>query len=502
MTVVRSDFTRSFARSFARSCAIFCLSFWSMLSFAVGTIAITDIKTVQLGNRAFEVQVVTSKPIEVKDFVLTNPHRAAFDLVDAHLDGKTRLHLMQTEKLQGIRLVQHPAKAGRPGYTRIVADVTNAVTVEHTSLTSVTATRNIWKVQWAQAPVEEEQVLTNSANSPDLPDSAIPVINQPVVDTTDVSNDRHWSRTKVISDIVVVLDPGHGGKDPGAISAKGHQEKTIVLAVAKQLESLLNPIQGYQVVASRAVDTFVSLGTRQRLARKQHGHLLMSLHADSAPSVASKARGASVYTLNHEGASSEFARLLADHANTSADELQLGRVNLNEIEGSSAELLISMQQRQISPKNTKVASYVLKALSEVSRLHKKQPGNANFAVLRLADVPAVLVELGFLSNRRDAAKLSTSDYQHELALALLRAIHSYFTSNPPRDTMLGAYQDGAGLPDQIKNYLPYVIQSGDTLTSIAKRYQVKVRQLEQANSNHKTLQVGTILLIPFPSLKL
>lgn len=220
---------------------------------------------------------------------------------------------------------------------------------------------------------------------------------------------------------VVVIDPGHGGIDPGAIGAQGTYEKDVVLAVGLELRQLLEATGRYEVVMTRDRDEIVRLRDRLRVARESRGGLFISLHADSL--VQSKdVRGASVYTLS-EKASNEEAAELARKENR-ADIL--AGVDLTNQENIVTEILIDLAQRDSNNKSIQVAEYVVDELREVTRMARRHRSQAGFVVLKSPDMPSTLVELGYLSNAGDEAALRDPTHVAELAAAMLRAIDRYF----------------------------------------------------------------------------
>ncbi|RDI41509.1 N-acetylmuramoyl-L-alanine amidase [Aquicella lusitana] len=220
----------------------------------------------------------------------------------------------------------------------------------------------------------------------------------------------------------LVIDPGHGGKDPGARGPNGIQEKDVVLAIAKQLAKELNSVPGMRTVLTRQGDYYVSLRDRLRIARKYDADLFVAIHADAY--FDNSAAGASVYALSQRGATSEAARWLAKRENYS----ELGDVELNELKDRSLMLrkvLIDLSQTTTIQHSIRLGNKVLDALDEVSSLHYKKVEQAPFVVLKSPDIPSILVETGFITNPREARRLSSSDYQLKVARALRRGIDQY-----------------------------------------------------------------------------
>ena len=230
--------------------------------------------------------------------------------------------------------------------------------------------------------------------------------------------------------IIVALDPGHGGEDPGAIGPGGTREKDVVLQIAHRLRARLNGmvIKGNPVRAflTRDADFFVPLHVRVRKARQVQADLFVSIHADAF--ITPKASGASVFALSQNGASSTAARWMANKENQ-AD--LIGGVNVGSQDVHVARALLDMSTAAQIKDSLKLGSAMLGEIGNVGRLHKRSVEQAGFAVLKAPDIPSVLVETAFISNPDEEAKLRSNDYQIQLADALVRGIERYFAANPP-----------------------------------------------------------------------
>ncbi len=230
--------------------------------------------------------------------------------------------------------------------------------------------------------------------------------------------------------IIIALDPGHGGEDPGAIGPKGTREKDIVLKVAFKLRDRINntTVGGNPMRAflTRDGDYFVPLNTRVQKARRVGADLFVSIHADAF--TRPEARGASVYALSQGGASSSAARWLANNQNE-ADKI--GGINVDAKDAIVQRALLDMSTTAQINHSLKLGSAMLKEMGDVGRLHKRNVERAGFAVLKAPDIPSVLVETAFISNPEEEAKLRTEAYQNDLANALVAGIQKYFAANPP-----------------------------------------------------------------------
>jgi len=224
---------------------------------------------------------------------------------------------------------------------------------------------------------------------------------------------------------LVVLDPGHGGEDPGAIGPGGTREKDVVLAIAKRLKRLIDAQPGMRAWLTRDKDYAVPLHVRVQKARRVKADLFVSIHADAwtQPS----ARGSSIYALSQTGASSAAARWLAQKEN---DADLIGGLNPNEHNKQVAQLLLDLSTTAQISDSLRVGGQILQALGRIHRLHKAQVERAGFAVLRAPDIPSVLVETAFISNPVEEKLLRSSAHQDKLARAMLAGINDYFASNP------------------------------------------------------------------------
>lgn len=288
-------------------------------------------------------------------------------------------------------------------------------------------------------------------------------------------------------DVVVAIDAGHGGRDPGARGASGSWEKNITLAISQELARQIDAEPGMRAVLIRTGDYFIPLQERYRKAREAQADLFVSIHADAfnRPTAA----GSSVYVLSPRGASSEAARWLASSEN--AADL-VGGVKLDDKDNTLAAVLLDLSQSATMRASEDAANQVLDALKRVGKTHKPQVERANFVVLRSPDVPSMLVETAFISNPDEERKLNDPGHQRALSAAVVDGIRGFFTQQPPPGTLLAARQGMPGPRD-------YVVGRGDTLSSIAMRHNVSLSQLRQANSlAGDVVRVGDRLRIPAP----
>lgn len=285
-------------------------------------------------------------------------------------------------------------------------------------------------------------------------------------------------------DIIIAIDAGHGGEDPGALGPRKLREKDVVLAIAKELNALLKADKGFQPTMIRSGDYYVSLKGRRDLARRRQADLFVSIHADAFKR--KEANGASVYALSTRGATSTAARYLAQREN-SAD--LVGGVSLSDKDDVLAGVLADLSMTSTLDTSLKLGSKVLRNVDSVAKLHKNNVEQAGFAVLKSPDIPSILVETGFISNPSESKKLATRSYQKKMARAIHRGIKDWFLDHPPSGTLV-AWQKQQGGRE-------YTIARGDTLSAIAQRFNVSLSDLKSRNSiSGSRIMVGQRLTIP------
>jgi len=243
--------------------------------------------------------------------------------------------------------------------------------------------------------------------------------------------------------LVIAIDAGHGGQDPGAHGPSGTREKMITLAIAKELARQVNATPGLKAYLTRDTDVFIPLTQRYQKARAAKADLFVSIHADSSPSP--EARGSSVFVLSERGASSQAARWLANQEN--AADL-VGGVRLQDKDDTLASVLLDLSQSATMKASEDMAGQVLDGLKRLGKTHKHEIERANFVVLRSPDVPSMLVETAFISNPDEERRLNDPAQQSQLARAVLSGVTAYFSRQPPPGTLYAARADasGSGLP--------------------------------------------------------
>jgi len=290
--------------------------------------------------------------------------------------------------------------------------------------------------------------------------------------------------------IVIAVDAGHGGEDPGAIGPGRLREKDITLDISKQLVAAINAEPGFEAQLVRTGDYFIPLKKRRDIARNMQADLFVSIHADAFTKPS--ARGASVFALSRHGATSETARFLAQRENESDLIGGVGGISLEDKDEVLASVLVDLSMTSTLNESLKVGQQVLSSMGRMATLHKPHVEQAGFMVLKSPDVPSILVETGFISNPEEARKLGTPAYRKQMAQAVFSGVRQYFIQSPPPGTLIASMRaDGKQLVRE------HVIVRGDTLTGIAQRYNVSVNQLVAYNGiKSDSIKVGQTLKIP------
>lgn len=372
----------------------------------------TQIRNARLWRSEDKLRLVfdLSGPVQYKTFSLTSPDRLIIDLSGAGLSGDFSQLALKNSGITSIRS-GHFGKSD----TRIVLDL-----VEPMQLNSFVL------------PPQDGQGhrlvldLTNATRAP----RQIAAEPAPWVTPVDKAHPKR--------DIIVVVDPGHGGKDPGAIGSKGQREKDVVLSIAQLLAKRLKREKGFDVKLVRNDDFFVPLRKRVDIARQHKADMFISVHADAAPRLA--ASGASVYALSEGGATSATARFMAQREN-GADLLGATTLlNLKDKDPMLAGVILDMSMNATIASSLQLGSSVLGSLQNITSLHQKRVEQAGFAVLKSPDVPSILVETGFISNPRDAQRLVTARHQQAVADGLFEGLKRYFQKNPPMNSYMAWVQ--------------------------------------------------------------
>jgi N-acetylmuramoyl-L-alanine amidase len=430
---------------------LFLAAPWSV---DVSVAATTEVEDVRLwsGPEGTRFVIEMSTPARYEVFTLDDPARVVVDL------DRTRLAMRQPLPAgQGpVRSVRSGPQAG--GGLRIVLDLTRAQAVNAFIVPAddTEGHRLVVELPAAGAPVPEARGLPVGAPPAQAPPAASPpsgplssqvlaassqaVAREAVAVTNPVKTVAAGAAARG-RDLVIAIDAGHGGQDPGAIGRGGTREKDVTLAIARKLARAIDAEDGMRAVLIREGDYFVSLRNRVRKAREQRADMFVSVHADSV--LNRGVNGSSVYVLSLRGASDEAARWLAEREN--AADL-MGGVSLDDKNDVLASVLLDVTQKEAVSNSVDAASSVLDAMRRVGDVHRPRVQHAGFAVLKSPDIPSMLVETAFISNASDERKLRDSTHQQRLAGAIFEGIRNYFYEKPPPGTRVAAIvaaRDGA-----------------------------------------------------------
>ncbi|MGY4525426.1 N-acetylmuramoyl-L-alanine amidase [Pseudomonas sp. TE21394] len=460
-----------------------------LTTVTVDALAVTQVKSMRLWRAPDNTRLVfdLSGPVQHSVFTLSAPDRLVIDINGATLAAPLNVATSNTP-ISSVRSAQRT-----PTDLRVVVDLKKSVTPKSFTLAPNAQYGNRLVVDLYDQ--EADAIAASAPSAPPAPvqapatTPAVPVTPaQPAIKLPPVPNGKR--------DIVVAIDAGHGGEDPGASGSRGQHEKDIVLQIAKELQRQINTEKGFRAELTRTGDYFIPLRKRTEIARKKGADLFISIHADAAPSRA--AFGASVFALSDRGATSETARWLADTENRSDLIGGAGNVSLDDKDRMLAGVLLDLSMTATLSSSLNVGQKVLGNMGRITSLHKQRVEQAGFMVLKSPDIPSILVETGFISNNNEAAKLATASHQQALARSIHTGVRQYFQQNPPPGTYIAWLRDTGKIAAGPREH---TVRPGETLAMIAVRYQVSVTSLRSSNSlKTDELKVGQRLDIPATTL--
>ncbi|ASY80971.1 N-acetylmuramoyl-L-alanine amidase [Pectobacterium polaris] len=484
---------------------------WLLLASSAWAANLSDIKVDNASGQATVRLSFSGQPIYAF-FPLSNPARVVIDIrqtgviqgLPLDFSGQNLIKRVRTsnaQDAQSLRLVLDLTQAAK----------TRAVTQKEGSGYAVvfTITGDKAKTVQASAPTASRQ-----QNSAPAEPAKNPFTNKPTVAVNTSSSSTRAPARQGNERVVVAIDAGHGGQDPGAIGTNGLREKNVTISIARKLQILLNNDPAFKGVLTRDGDYFISVMGRSDVARKQGANLLVSIHADAAPN--RNAKGASVWVLSNRRANSEMANWLEQHEKQS--ELLGGAGDL--LANSSADPYLSQAVLDLQFGHSQrvgydVATKVLRELQRVGGLHKRLPEHASLGVLRSPDIPSLLVETGFITNVSEERLLGSNDYQEKLANAIYQGLRSYFQTHPiqslPKQEsrpLQSAASDRATSGGNVTaakasaGSTRHTVARGETLSSIARRYGVSLAAMRDVNKLNKDIVwVGQRLNIPATGTK-
>lgn len=391
-----------------------------------------------------------SGPAQHRLFTLANPDRLVLDITDAQIDDDLKSRASSGGMVRNVR-----SGPRNKNDLRLVLDLTGPVKPKSFALKP--------NDQYGHRLVID---LFSAGSAKKTSPAPVKAASEPAQ----------------LRDLVIAIDAGHGGEDPGARGRKGTREKDVVLGIARRLARLVEKEPGMRPVLIRDGDYYIGLRKRMEKAREHRADLFISIHADAFHK--SDVQGSSVFVLSRRGASSEMARWLAAREN--AADL-VGGVSLDDKDDLLAEVLLDLAQTATLEASSAIADNVLREMRRVGKVHKKQVQHAGFMVLKSPDIPSMLIETAFISNPSEEQRLKNSGHQDKVARAILEGVRNYFTSNPPPGTVLAS----------VGNARRHVVRRGDTLSQIAQRYGVSLDTLRSTNKlRDDRVLVGNVLTIP------
>jgi len=399
------------------------LTLLAILAGVSGNLSAAEIRAIRVASTETGTRVVLdlSGPVTHKAFQLEDPGRVVLDVEHSSLKSK-----LQLPGAEGAVTSVRAGNLPRNGL-RLVFEVKGPVTFQTS----------------AAAPSGEagNRLILDIA----APGAARTVAVTPNVPTAPVAIRPAHAPAETGRDIVIAVDAGHGGVDPGASGKRGTREKDVVLAVARALVARINQEPGMKAVLTRDDDYFISLQERTKRARRAKADLFVSIHADAIanPDVS----GSSVYVLSDRGASSEAARWLAEREN--AADLK-GGIKLDDKDAMLANVLLDLSQTASISASMVAAENVLKSLDRIGEVRKPRVQQAGFVVLKSPDIPSMLIETAFISNREDERKLSQPAHRAKLANAIFAGIEQYFQGNAPDGTRLAAARRASAAGSQLE----------------------------------------------------
>jgi N-acetylmuramoyl-L-alanine amidase len=373
-------------------------------------------------------------PFKYHVFTLARPARVVVDFLDAHPGSDLHFSIPGDSLIRDVRSASRFSGKGE----RVVFDLSRpakprSFTRRSSAGAQLVVALGADKKTAAAKPRPRKRPAAapkpkNQPAKPTVAKTLPPKLVRPVITAK--------SRPSRLRDVVIAIDAGHGGHDSGAIGPDGIEEKNVTLAITKDVYRDLASVKGVKPVLTRKGDYFVTLGGRRKLARKAHADLFVSIHADSSPYHYPK--GSTVYVLSEHGATSVAARILAQHQNA-VDEI--GGVNLDKEEPVVRSAIVKLAQRGSIAQGLQLAQGIMTDVNRVVPLHSEKVERAPFAVLKSPDIPSILVETAFISNRQEEHQLASHGFQRRIAAAIARGIEHHVKRFAPPGTLIAARRD-------------------------------------------------------------
>lgn len=403
-------------------------------------------------------------------FTLASPNRIVVDLMDVRQDFDFGSVNFSSSKVTKLRY----SSPKSPNDSRIVIETNKKLTPRPFSLAPFDN---------GSSSAGHRIVIEMHDPSPaDDPDVIVPTVKPKAPGTVNVNIPK---RDK---DIIIVVDAGHGGVDPGSIGPAGTYEKNITLSISKMLANRINAEPGLRAVLTRESDYYISPNDRPKIAVREKADLMVSIHADAFTTA--QPRGGSVWVLSKGRADSELGRLL-EQTERSSELLgpAAGVIEDRDTERYFAETILNMSMDLFRALSYELSHEIIKDMQSVTKMHKKAPQSASLAVLTAPETPSILVEVGFISNPQEEKNLNWAKHRQRLADSLFSSIKRYFKKTPPDGTTWALKKN--------EEPIKHTIARGESLSVIAQRYGVTVRQLKEYNRlRSDVVYIGQVLNIP------
>lgn len=442
--------------------AVFSLLFSSLVSA-------NSLKGLRVWPSPEETRVVIDLKSEVdfSYFTLSSPSRLVVDLKNTELATKLPVVVKDSPVLSKVRKSSPPQK----GTYRLVFELKKSSKAE------------LFKLSPTPGGQYGHRLVI------DLPHGAVSK-SKPAAKPSKPTVSKDINQVKRQKDILIVIDPGHGGEDPGSIGPSRKYEKDATLSISKKLAAQLNAIPGIKTRMTRNADYFVNLNRRVAIARENEAHLLISIHADAFTTP--QPRGGSVFVLNTRRANTEISRWIENKEKQSELLGGSGAAFTNNIDDKNVnQTLLDLQFSHSQKEGYKLATAILSEMGKVAKLHNSKPINTSLAVLRSPQIPSVLVETGFISNPTEEKLLFQRSHQDKLARAVTKAVVKYLKENPPEGIILSNATSSTGSVSQHK------VSRGESLSVIASKYGTSTQALMKYNNlKSSSLAIGQVLKIP------
>ncbi len=442
--------------------AVFSLLFSSLVSA-------NSLKGLRVWPSPEETRVVIDLKSEVdfSYFTLSSPSRLVVDLKNTELATKLPVVVKDSPVLSKVRKSSPPQK----GTYRLVFELKKSSKAE------------LFKLSPTPGGQYGHRLVI------DLPHGAVSK-SKPATKPSKPTVSKDINQVKRQKDILIVIDPGHGGEDPGSIGPSRKYEKDATLSISKKLAAQLNAVPGIKTRMTRNADYFVNLNRRVAIARENEAHLLISIHADAFTTP--QPRGGSVFVLNTRRANTEISRWIENKEKQSELLGGSGAAFTSNIDDKNVnQTLLDLQFSHSQKEGYKLATAILSEMGKVAKLHNSKPINTSLAVLRSPQIPSVLVETGFISNPTEEKLLFQRSHQDKLARAVTKAVVKYLKANPPEGIILSNATSSTGSVSQHK------VSRGESLSVIASKYGTSTQALMKYNNlKSSSLAIGQVLKIP------